>query len=387
MIIPLGLAAIRNSFSLLMRGGGFAPPFKGKMRFILLFFSAALFFFSCHCDGIFPSNTEPKLSINVLKVDSPLSGLFLCSTGEYLYGFDTLAYSLKAKIQFNTFIQYGANSPGRVFLSDQGTQTGFWGDRLLVLNDNGSLIKEVPCRSIPTDVRIFGSKFFVGASGMLGGADEFPLQAFDLNSYAPLNEYTVQGMATGDCYSVFGSDLYVAIKNYTETPGRSCYILHVDLNTLTATRHNELASVHDVARINVAVADSFLTVSYNIEYDIEAFNRISYNKLSSVNLLSDTNTNFLISDTTRSFLFAPKIFGKELFVLLSTPVTSKNSFIVYSLPDLSFQRIISISTSSAIDINNYYYTSSGLFVSYGSDTGFFVINPSTGAVLFYTALD
>lgn len=119
----------------------------------------AVFFTSCKEDNPF------VLSVDVEKKVNSYDGLWMLSHGTNIYGIDPASMEVKAKIKLNTFVsQPVVDSDGTMYVGDEGTDIGYFGNWIFSFNKNCSLKKQIS--AIPNISQIVCADSFVFADSL-----------------------------------------------------------------------------------------------------------------------------------------------------------------------------------------------------------------------------
>lgn len=329
------------------------------------------------------------LDIDIQQNEANSENLFFLSTGEYLYGFDKVTYDQKVKIKFNTFIAHGDKTPdGRVLLSDQGSSAGNWGARLLVLDKDYNLIKEMPTNPTPTEALVFGGHIFVGSASMTSNA-KFELQIFNASTYALEKKIAVDNILIRDNYSSMGNDLYISVGDYRALEDIAPYILKVNLTNLEAEKYQGYTPSYDTARIANRLFDTMLVVTtpaapngHHVTcIDVRTGTTISGIRLDTIAQVQ--------AGLNEPILLPPCLVNDKLYYILQErPYPSKKCRLVcLTYPQLSVESVRDLDYGYRLIAFDYYYLDNTTLVIYSKDNGLGVISFPEGTLLKHVDLE
>lgn len=327
--------------------------------------------------------------IDIEQNDATSENLFFCSTGEYLYGFDQNTYEQKVKIKFNTLIAYGDKTEdGRVIVSDQGAHAGCWGTRLLVLDKEYRLIKEVKTNPTPTEALVYGGHIFVGAASMTSDAG-FELQIFNENTYALEKEIAVDNIIIRDNYTSKGNDLYIAVGDYSAIEDVAPYILKVNLTNLEAEKFQAYRPSYDTARIFNTLFDTILVVTTPAAPNGHHVTSINVNTGTTISTIRLDTVAQVQAELTEPFMLPPCLVnGKLYYIMQETPYPSKKCRLIrLTYPQLTVESVKELNYDYRLVAFDYYYLNTTTLVIYSEANGLGIISFPEGTLLKHVDLE
>ncbi|KMQ49341.1 hypothetical protein CHISP_3745 [Chitinispirillum alkaliphilum] len=330
------------------------------LKFCILLIAATALL-SC----IDPSGVKMKIE----QKDATSQNLLFVTTYDHLYGFDQNSFEQKVKINFDRRnIGYGAKTPdGRIILADRGRTGGGWGSRLLVLDQNFNIIKEIETNPMPMDPVLFGNYIFVGCASFVNdGPKRNSIEIFDASTYEKVKEIPVEFDIERPEYSEDNENVYIAVTNLRKD--KFPYIISVNKTNLEVNQISYFEPSYNIQRYILKTIDSVLLASsYSVPSGvcINILDITNNQAIASVKL--DTLTSLATSNMT--FLLTPTLIDGKLHFPMKSYKPPYTRIVTLSFPELELLEIKTPDHSYDPWSTDYYYLDDTLLVTYGQSSG------------------
>ena len=347
---------------------------KNKIIVVAILLSS-LFVLSCKDDETFTLSVTPE------KTAASYDGLLMVAHGKNIYGFAPDSLAVEVELKLNTFISRPVvDSDGTMYVGDQGTEIGSYGNYLFSFNKDGSLKNQISAIPNISNIVCTNSFVFMDSNCFYGDAYCMGYAIVDkaTETRTQLNTDLTYYLTHSGSQWIYNNKIYVGTA-YRSGKGNT-NVYPISFFTINATTGEKSDAMSDFTVASGNQEKFFYTLDggtlitlYGNQYVFRKYNLDTNELVATLSVASDvpalqTGLNSMTAEDVSSGLYryqitSPVVCGRKLYAFCVNTAYSKNAgcpsfqcIIVIDLDTFTFEKYVSLARTGEYDLASPFYT-------------------------------